>query len=189
METDVGASCSGAVARLTHRMDMQIGQIGSPQRHQVAVGTQIGLQIGDRLAVAAHRKRQHRCFVGLGRPAQRDGVSVDGSSGVGDWQRLRVIGAGDMQIGAKRQVLTAGGDEVGEHTVIACPAQIHWHAPCSVAIQDRVYMLEAHHVAADQDQVKLLVVVDLILRLRPASGIGDPEAQRHIFAGVDASLR
>src|SRR5918994_7362351 len=56
-EPDRRASAGLAVARLPVGMDMEVGQVTGPQRDQVPVGGQVGLQIDDRLTAPADGER------------------------------------------------------------------------------------------------------------------------------------
>src|SRR5689334_9270273 len=58
VEGDGRTGASDAVAGLAFRMNVQVGQVTLPQRHQVPVGTEIRLKIGDGAAVTRHRQRQ-----------------------------------------------------------------------------------------------------------------------------------
>ena len=53
-----------AAGFVAHRVDVQVGQVAVAQRDQVAEGAQVGLQGGDRAAVASHGEGQGRFLPG-----------------------------------------------------------------------------------------------------------------------------
>jgi hypothetical protein len=56
-EVDLRPGQGGAVVGGALRVDVQVGEVSLAQGDQVAVGAEIGLQVGDRLAVAADGER------------------------------------------------------------------------------------------------------------------------------------
>lgn len=50
-------------------------------------------------------------------------------------------------------------------------------------------MLESNHVAADHDEVQLILVIVDVLSQRSAGGIGYPKAHGHSLSRVYAGLR
>ena len=86
-EPDVRPGCGGAVAGLAGGVDVQVGEVAVAQRDQVAVGAEVGLQVGDRPAVPAHRQGELDSAPGSRSPVRVDGVAVDlggpGSAGSG----------------------------------------------------------------------------------------------------------
>src|SRR5699024_2958277 len=57
-EGDLRAGFGGAVAGLALGVDVQVGQVTRAQRDQVPIGAQVGLEVGDRLAVLGHAQGQ-----------------------------------------------------------------------------------------------------------------------------------
>jgi predicted transcriptional regulator len=64
VEREAGAGGDHAVARLSGRVDVQVGQVGVAQRDEVPLRGEVGLQVDDRLAVFADRERQLAVLAG-----------------------------------------------------------------------------------------------------------------------------
>ncbi len=91
------------------RVHVQVGQVAVAQGHEVAVGAEVGLEVGDRPPVARHRQGQLGVAAADEVAGELHGVAVHlGGATVG---RQRLGGghlARDGQVGAQRQRGTTG---------------------------------------------------------------------------------
>ena len=76
-ERDVRSRLGLLVAGLTVGVDVQVGEVACPQRDQVSVGAEVGLQVGDRTAVLRDLQPEHRVLAGDEVPGQGHRVAVD----------------------------------------------------------------------------------------------------------------
>ncbi len=95
----------------------------------------------------------------------------------GGGELVRAHSAVDGQVVGER-VRLAADREVGEHAVGARVAQRRRHRPRAVGGLRRVQVLEAGHVAAHDDQVHALGVLDVEVADGRAAAIDDPEGER-----------
>ena len=93
------------------------------------------------------------------------------------------------QVGAQHQLRAAGREEVGEDPVDAARRQGEDGAPRAVRGHLGVQVLEARDVAADDDQVHPLVVLDVERGDRPAVRAGDGERVLGGAAGLERASR
>lgn len=166
-------------------MDVQEREVAGAQRHQVAVGAQVGLQVGDRAAVPADREDEVAGAAGLDLAGERDLVAVHLGGGRGFGQRLGRVVAGHAEVGAQHQALgVGGGHEVGEDPVGAGVGEFEVGAPHAVVVHGRVQVLVAGHVAADHDEVHAAFVGGGELGDRPGVGADDPEGEFVAVVGL-----
>ena len=113
-EHDVGPGLGLAVAGRAVGVHVQVGEVAVAQRDQVPVGAEVGLQVGDRLAVPADRQRQLDVLAGARSPVEGDAVAVDR----GGAARRRAARAGSRRRPRGRRRGSApsrpGRHEVGE---------------------------------------------------------------------------
>ena len=63
-ELDLRTRLGRPVAGLAVGVDVQVGEVATAERDQVSVGAEVGLEVGDRPAVAGHPQLQHRVLAG-----------------------------------------------------------------------------------------------------------------------------
>ena len=126
----------------------------------------------------------------LERAGQDDGVAVDLGGRGGRRQGSGLEGAGHGEVGAEDVVLAVGArHEVGEQPP-AAGGQVERRRPDAVVAEHRVHVLEAGEVAADGDQVQVLVVGDVERGDRRTVGVEDAEGDgRPVPAGTASSAR
>ena len=160
------------------RVVVQVGQVTGAQRHQVCVGAEVGLQVGDDAAAVPDGRRHGggrlRTRVGV----QRDGVVVDRRDVGRRGHRLRVELAADEDVGAQRECLCAGGFDVGEHAVGPGAAQVGVHRPGARGVPHGVQVLVGREISAHHDQVQFLLVLHGVVGDRRPVETEHPEPQR-----------
>ncbi len=151
------------------RVDVQEGEVALAQRDEVALGAEVVVQLDGR-AVAGDLERElltgretHVEPVRLGRGGRRG-------------ERLRASGAVDGQV-RREGARLAGGREVGVHAVGAGVGEGDGHGPAAVGALDRVDVLEAGQVAAHDDHVHALGVLDVEVLDGVPVAVGDAEGE------------
>src|SRR5205807_8061673 len=76
--------------------------------------------------------------------------------------------------------LTATRDEVGEDSIITGAGEVEGDAPGSGLVEYWMHMLECGHIAADHDEVQILVVAADVAGDGCAVAIQDAKPQRKI---------
>ena len=157
-------------------MHVQEREVALAQRHEVALGAQVVLD-GDRPALAGDGEAELGLRAGLGRAlgqAHAQAVDVEALGGRG--QRLGAHRPVDGEVVGERVGLLAHG-EVGEHAVGARLGEGDGERPGAVRVLGRVQVLEAGHVAAHDDEVHALGVLDVEVAHGLAVAVDDPEGQ------------
>ena len=158
-------------------VDVQEGEIALAKRHQVAVGAEVWLDVGDRSSVAAELVLQTgRCPGPRLRGREPGAVAVDRVHGRGGGERDGRERAGDEQVGGQGHRATAGA-EVGVGPVHPGGGQAQSHAPGARGVEGGVEMLVSGEVAPDDDQVHAPLVLEIHVGDRPPVGPEDAEAQ------------
>ena len=168
-------------------MDVQVGQIALPQDDQMPVGTEVGLQVGDRPTVPLDCQDEPRVGPGREPAGQRLGVAVDAVGAVLAGRAAGMVVARDREVGAEGEADPAGRVEVGEQPPCA-RRQVEGRGPGAAAPELGVDVLEAGQVAANGDQVQLLAVVDVVRLDRPAVGALDHERDGYGGSGRGRGL-
>ena len=163
-EVDGRSGGRGPVSGVPVGMHVQVGEIRLPERDQVPVRLQIGIEIGDGTAVPGHRGGEGAGLTGADVPGEPDLVPVDpGRPALGRRRRLGPERARHGQIGAEGQPVVTLGDDIGEHPVGPGRRGVHRGGPHPGGlVEDGVQVLEARQVAAHHDQVELLAVGQLV---------------------------
>src|SRR5690606_18637782 len=187
-EGDVRSGLRGAVAGLAVGVVVQVGEVAGAQRHQVAVGAQVGLEVGDGPAVPGDGEPEVARPAGAQGAGQPDLVAVDVCGGAGLGQGARPVGAGDGEVGAEGEVAgpLPGRGEVREDPVAAGPGQVGGGAPGAVGGARGVQVTDGQQVAGGHDEVQFLVVLATVVGDGPALVVPDPEAQLRRFPGAGA---
>ena len=127
---------------------------------------------------AGDRERRARipvpAFVAPSVSATRRPSTVDALGGRG--QRLGAHRPVDGEVVGERVGLLAHA-EVGEHAVGARVGKRDGERPCAVGVLGRVQVLEAGHVAAHDDEVHALGVLDVEVAHGLSAAVDDPEGQ------------
>ena len=156
---------------------VQEREVALAQRDEVALGAQVVLD-RDGLAVARDVERE----LGL---ARRPGSRPRSARPAGRRRRRSRTGAGSAcertvpsTVRSSASVCGLAVDrEVGEHAVGARVAQRHRDRPGAVAALGRVQVLEAGHVAAHDDEVHALGVLDVEVAHGLPAAVDDPERE------------
>jgi hypothetical protein len=160
---------------LLGRVHVQVGQVARAQDHEVAVGAEVGLQVGHRDAVPADAQGQFGLLAGGRVPIEDDGVAVHFRPQRRRGQRCGHVLAGHREVGAEDPVLAVdGGHEVGEEPPRP-GRQVQGRPPDAVGPEVRVDVLEAGQVAAHGDEVQVLLVALLETGHGGAVGAEQPQ--------------
>src|SRR5690606_23235158 len=108
-EADLGTWSCAVVAGCPVRVDGATAGVVAAQCHQVSVGTEIGLQVGDWLSVLAHGEGEHRVTTRRQVAVEGDLVAVDGRGAVIVFRWGRDEFARHREVGAQRERLSPGG--------------------------------------------------------------------------------
>src|ERR1044072_4376495 len=106
-ERDAGAGFGRAVAGFAVRVDVEVGEVAGAQGDEVAVRAEVGLEVGDGLAVPGDVQLELARLAGAQTSDQLDLVTVHLGRGVRGGQVLRLVGAGDGEVRAEGEVLGA----------------------------------------------------------------------------------
>ena len=155
---------------------VQEGQVALAQRHEVSTRPEIGLGVNGRAGLG---DREAQPCLGAGtHPAGGQAHRVaarGGRDGLGPRQRAQVRAAVHLQVARERERL-AVVREVGEQPVGPAVVEAQRRRPCAVGLLLGVQVLEAGQVAADDDEVHPLLVLDVEVAHGPATVVDDPEA-------------
>ena len=170
----------GAVAGRAVRVDVQVGEVALAQRDQVAVGAEVGLQVGRPAGRRGVTVRVSRASVAGGQVAvEGDGVAVHGRGrDVAGSGGARPVVAGDRRGRRRGSAPSPPAGVKSANTRQSPGVEVERRRPGAVGAERRVDVLEAGEVAADDDQVQPLLVLDVVAVTGCAVRAGDRERER-----------